>query len=84
MAQVIQIAGSLLILGAFISAQRGLLNPQSRRYLTLNLVGSAILTVEAFIGSQWGFLILEGTWAVVSAWGLLSTFRNKPQADSTH
>ena len=39
--------------------------------LALNLVGSAILAVLALIGSQWGFVLLEGVWAIVSAWGLL-------------
>ena len=69
--QIVQIAGSLLILTAFVAAQRGWLNPQSRRYLVLNLLGSAVLAVEAAFGGQWGFLLLETVWAVVSAVALV-------------
>jgi uncharacterized membrane protein len=70
MDQVIQIFGSLLILAAFAAAQRGRLRQDSRTYLVLNLVGSAILAVLAALGPNWGFLMLEGAWALVSAWSL--------------
>src|SRR3712207_6721933 len=39
MDQLVQILGSLLVLAAFVAAQRGRLATDSRRYLTLNLVG---------------------------------------------
>ncbi len=52
--QLVQIAGSVLILVPFGLAQLGRLNARSRRYLTLNLAGSAILAADAAIGSQWG------------------------------
>ena len=70
MDQLIQIIGALLILAAFAAVQFERMRPDSRLYLTLNLVGSAILAVLALLSSQWGFLLLEGVWAVVSAWGL--------------
>ena len=37
----------------------------------LNLLGSAVLAVEAAFGGQWGFLLLETVWAVVSAVALV-------------
>ena len=70
MDDLIQIGGAILILIAFIAAQRGTMSPQSLAYLVLNLVGAAILAVLAAIDSDWGFLLLEGVWTVVSAWGL--------------
>lgn len=70
MSQLIQVAGSLLVLAGFALAQWGVLNPKSLSYLILNSVGSAVLAVEAFLGAQWGFLLLEGVWAIVSVTAL--------------
>ncbi|GAA5172998.1 hypothetical protein GCM10023321_73670 [Pseudonocardia eucalypti] len=64
---VVELAGSLLILTAFAAGQMGRLDSRSPTYLTLNLVGSAALAVIALLHHSWGFLLLEGTWAVVSA-----------------
>ncbi len=76
MSQLVQILGSLLVLAAFALGQRGILDQKSARYLLLNLVGSAVLAVEAFVGEQWGFLLLEGVWAVVSALSLIGLRSN--------
>jgi hypothetical protein len=70
--QVVQIIGAALILAAYIAAQVERLDPQSRLYLVLNLVGSLILAVLAAGGEQWGFLLLEAAWAIVSLWGLVA------------
>jgi len=70
MDHVLEIAGAVLILVAFIAAQRGRLSPHSLAYLVLNLVGSATLAVLALLDQDWGFLLLEGVWAIVSAWSL--------------
>jgi hypothetical protein len=70
--QLIQIVGALLILVAFGAVQFDRMRPESGTYLTLNLIGSAILAVIAVVASQWGFVLLETVWAAVSAWGLLA------------
>lgn len=76
MDQVVQVIGAALILAAYIAAQLERLDPQSRLYLGLNLAGSLILAVLAAAGPQWGFLLLECAWAIVSLWGLVSSARS--------
>jgi hypothetical protein len=78
MDQVVQIVGALLILAAFTAVQMERMRPDSRLYLALNLAGSAILAVLAVLGQQWGFVLLEGVWAIVSAWGLVAALRSAP------
>ncbi len=75
MDQAIQVFGALLILVAFALAQFEVLNQRSYLYLALNLVGSAILAVLALQIRQWGFVLLEGIWALVSLWGLVFRLR---------
>jgi hypothetical protein len=80
MDQLVQVVGALLILAAFTAAQFGWMRTSSRVYLVLNLVGSVVLTVLAWYEEQWGFLLLEAVWAVVSAWGLIQVYRGKEPA----
>lgn len=81
---IVQIGGSLLILAAFALAQLGVLEQKSRRYLVLNAVGSVVLTVDAFHGEQWGFLLLEAVWAIVSTVSLVGVLRagKAPRAEA--
>ncbi|MBA2240709.1 MAG: hypothetical protein H0W09_05635 [Solirubrobacterales bacterium] len=77
MAQLVQVVGAVFILIAFAALQFGRMRAESRTYLVLNLVGSLILTVLALIDRQWGFLLLEAVWAIVSAWGLIQLSRGQ-------
>lgn len=75
MEQAIQIVGALLILTAFTAVQMERMRPDSRLYLGLNLSGSLVLAALAWFGTQWGFLLLEGVWSIVSARGLAVALR---------
>lgn len=75
LAQLLQLAGAILVLAGFTLAQVRVLDPQSLTYLVLNAVGAGILAVLAFEEQQWGFLLLEGVWTVVSLAGLVARLR---------
>lgn len=83
MGQLIQIVGSILVLAGFALAQWGLLDQKSPRYLVLNTIGSAILAVNAVFEAQWGFLLLEGVWAIVSAISLVAVLNGRRRADAS-
>jgi hypothetical protein len=67
---MLQIVGAVLVLAAFVAAQARWLSQQHLAYLLLNTVGAAILAVLAYQERQWGFLMLEGVWTLVSLRGV--------------
>lgn len=64
--QVISFVGALLILGAYFSYQRGWLGREHRLYSLMNFAGGALLAWVAIVDRRWGFVLLEGTWALLS------------------
>ena len=70
-----EVAGALMILAAFALNQFAGLDRHGLPYLALNLVGAAILAVVAAMHGQWGFLLLQGVWALVALWGLAGRVR---------
>jgi hypothetical protein len=77
MDQVIQVVGALMILVAYGAAQAGRWATDQLAYLWLNLVGSVILAVLAATSANWGFLLLEGVWAIVTAASLIKRRRRR-------
>jgi hypothetical protein len=75
--QVISVLGALAILGAFAANLFGWIQPSNLWYAVANFLGSAVLTGVAVIDQQLGFLLLEGTWALVSLWGIFSALRGR-------
>ena len=67
-----ELCGSLLVLLSFVATQAGRLSQAATAYLALNLAGSSTLAIVALDQRSWGFLLLEGVWAVVSAVSLVS------------
>jgi hypothetical protein len=71
MDQIVSVIGAILILGAYVAHQRGVLSPARPAYHWMNFVGAVALTIVAFRAQQWGFVLLEGAWAAVSVPPLL-------------
>jgi hypothetical protein len=67
----LQFVGALGLLVPFALLQFRRTTARSRLYLSLNLAGAAILTWLALIEAQWGFVILQGVWALASLAGLI-------------
>src|SRR5688500_11960519 len=81
---LIQVAGSPRILAGSAASQAARLAIDSMSYLLRNFVGSAILATLAWIDQQWGFLLLEGVWAVVSLWSLIQLMRGRAPTAPGH
>jgi hypothetical protein len=64
--EICQIAGAVLILVGFAGEQFGWLDGRSLTYLLFYIIGAGTLAVVAFLGRDWGFLLLEGSWSVIS------------------
>jgi len=73
--QAISVIGALLILGAFAANLLQWMNTSNHWYSLLNFAGSAILLVVAILDQQFGFILLEGAWALVSLWGIIAALR---------
>jgi hypothetical protein len=76
MLQVISLVGAMLILIPFAASQLGRLRTMTMTYQLMNLVGSSTLTAVALLESQYGFILLEGVWAVMSLVGVRRVMTN--------
>lgn len=74
--QTLSMAGAVLILTAYAASQLGRLAHETRRYQLLNFLGAGALFVTAMAGRQYGFILLEGSWTVLSLMGLIRLWRS--------
>ena len=77
MIELISVAGALAILVAYAANQLRYIGPSNLSYALLNFAGSAVLAAVAVIEEQWGFLLLEGIWALVSLWATVKLLRGR-------
>jgi len=69
--QAASFVGAMLILIAYIGHQMKWMDSDKPAYNLLNAFGSAILAYIAFHPFQLGFVVLEGTWVLISAYAFV-------------
>jgi hypothetical protein len=82
--QLIQIVGALLNMGAFALLHFEIAASSALRYLIPNWLGSVLLVVSAYVDRQWGFLMLEGAWVIVTAHAITVRARRRRLRSATH
>lgn len=68
----------LLLIAYFLNIF-SLIKKEGILFYILNIIGGSIACFASVLISFWPFIILEGTWAIVSIFGLLNSLK-KPQA----
>jgi hypothetical protein len=69
--QIASFFGALMILVAYGGHQMGWVDSRSALYNILNAIGSGILGYVALHPFQIGFVLLEGTWTLISLYVLV-------------
>jgi hypothetical protein len=64
----------LILLAYFLSTEK-LMKSDSKMYFVLNIIGAALATTASLMINYWPFVILEGTWTLVSIYGLMRVMR---------
>lgn len=64
--QAISLGGAAFILYGYFQLQRGRMSREQRSFNIINLVGSVMLTYAALRTLNYGVIMLEGAWALLS------------------
>lgn len=74
-ADIIGSIGVALLLAAFGLNLIGAVNQNQVTYLSMNFLGAGLATLASWMIDYMPFVLLEGTWCLVSAVGLYNTVR---------
>jgi hypothetical protein len=74
---IIGITGVALILIAYFLNTERLIRVNGKLFYVMNMVGASLACYASYLISYWPFVILEGTWTLVSIYGLMRTMRIK-------
>ena len=69
--------GVTMMLTAFLLNIVDKLDNDHPFYIVLNLIGSILACIASCIIMYTPFIILEGTWALISGWGIYDYFKRK-------
>lgn len=81
---IIGFTGVFILLIAFLLNLSGKLSQQSPAYILLNIIGAGLACLASLLIRYIPFVILEGTWTLVSLVALFNYFRrsNKKAANN--
>ena len=68
---IIGTLGVGLILLAYLFQTFGWLNAKSKLFFLLNIVGAGLACYASYLINYWPFVVLEGTWFLVSVIGIV-------------
>lgn len=74
---MIGIAGVGLILMAFFFSTAKFIETNGKSYYSMNILGAMLACYASFLINYWPFVILEGTWTLVSVYGLMKAMKIK-------
>jgi predicted permease len=74
--QAASLLGALLILAAYAAHQAGRMGRDTASYNLINAAGALLLLVVAIRARQVGFILLEGTWTLISLAALRRAVRS--------
>ena len=74
---IIGTVGVGMILLAYFCNTFGWVNGKSKLFFLLNSIGAALACYASLLINYWPFVILEGTWFLVSVIGLMKSFDTK-------
>lgn len=66
-----------LILIAYFLATEKLVENDGKLFYVMNIIGATLACYASFLIGYWPFVILEGTWVLVSLHGLMKAMRIK-------
>lgn len=72
---IIGSAGVGLILLAYFLSTEKLMKADSKMYFVLNIIGAGLATLASVLIAYWPFVVLEGTWVLVSVYGLMKAMK---------
>jgi hypothetical protein len=75
---IIGTIGVGLILIAYFLNMFSLVKKEGILFYVMNIVGASIACFASVLISYWPFIILEGTWAIVSVIGLMKSIKKTP------
>lgn len=66
-----------LILLAYFLATEKLMRSDGKPFYVINIIGAGLACYASWLINYWPFVILEGTWVLVSLYGLMRAMKIK-------